>query len=305
MTNKLYNELKFILSFFFFSFVRKVLKYLKELSSFPTHIKENTQILGEFKSTTNDVYLISVDGKKYILKYCKRGWCRYEYSSMKKLYELGYDVPKPIFYYTIKEMEDDSWSYGNLKREEGILIYEYIEGRPISNIISEKVVKDVINLMKTLHNDERLVGKPNFDYKKAEINRVLFYTEKLNLRDIRDKILELFDEPEEYRFIHGDFRPQNIIESKGKLFMIDFEGSCYGDPMKDLGTFIIELERLCHVNKFCIPVENILKLYGNFDENRLRFYMIRRLMVIARYDKNMRKWAISKIKSILQSSEIR
>jgi len=284
--------------------VKNILTILSEVKNLPIDINKDVKILKKFNGA-NDVYLISISGEKYILKYCKRGWCKYEYSSMKKLYELGYNVPKPIFYYTIEEVEDDSWSYGNLKREEGILIYKYIEGRPVSDIISEKVVKKAINLIKILHNDKRLIHNPNFDYKRAEINRVFFYTEKLNLKDIRDKILELFDEPERYRFIHGDFRPQNIIESKGNLFMIDFEGSCYGDPMKDLGTFITELERLCYVNKLHIPIDNILKLYGKFDEDRLKFYIIRRLMVIARYDKNMRKWAISKIKSILQLSGLR
>jgi len=80
--------------------------------------------------------------------------------------------------------------------------------------------------------------------------------------------------------------------------MIDFEGSCYGDALKDLGAFIVEVEKLCFLKNLCIPLESLLSFYGAELSDRLKFCMTRRYMVIARYDEKAREWALRRLREL-------
>ncbi|MHA1615905.1 MAG: phosphotransferase family protein [Candidatus Njordarchaeales archaeon] len=267
--------------------------------------REKVKIINVWRKD-NIVVLVDYMGRKYILKDSIKGWGFYEYTYMKLLRLEGYPVPQPINFYPVGDVYNDRWAYGRMGRYRGILVYKYIEGRPLCETATEENIREAINLMHKLHNDARHHRKKPFvpNYKKVESERLLYYLQRVDIPDkLIKKILDLAqaytEEKIDYVLIHGDYRPQNLIVSDDVIYMIDLEGISDGaDKYKDAGIFSVE----CQKRGFP-GIEDLLAKKG-YDIGSIRylFYVVRRLLVIIHYEKNpnYREWALKKIEELLR-----
>jgi len=262
--------------------------YLLERIDFFKNRHGPPRILKIWKKT-NLVILVEFNGEKYILKDSLRGYGLYELMYMKLLRMEGYPVPEPIDFYPIELVMDEDWAYGNISRYRGILVYRYVEGRCLCDDMSEENINLALNLMRKFHQDPRHKRNKPFipDYKRAEVGRLMYYVKRLGInggtKALLNDLAELYlGEKIDYILIHGDYRPQNLLLTNSKICMIDLEGVSDGaDKYKDAGTFAAESLRIGFN-----WIENFLKRYG-YDINSIRylFYLIRRFLVILKYDK--------------------
>lgn len=254
---------------------------------------------------TNLVILVEFNGEKYILKDSLRGYGLYELMYMKLLRMEGYPVPEPVDFYPIELVTDEDWAYGNISRYRGILVYKYVEGICLCEDMSEKNVSLALDLMKRLHQDPRHRRNKSFipDYERAEVNRLMFYVKRLGINGEIKLLLEYLSElylgeKIDYILIHGDYRPQNLLLTNSKICMIDLEGVSDGaDKYKDAGTFAAESLRIGFNS-----IEIFLKKHGyEIDSIRYIFYLIRRFLVILKYDKrpNVRKKIMNLMSRVL------
>ncbi len=265
-------------------------QYLIDMVEFFKGKYEPPRILRIWKKT-NLVILVEFDGEKYILKDSLRGYGLYELMYMKLLRLEGYPVPEPIDFYPIELVTDEDWAYGNISRYRGILVYRYVEGKCLCEDMNEKNITLALELMKRMHEDPRHVRKKPFipGYKEAEVNRLKYYIKRLGINGEIKRLLEelakrYLDEKIDYTLIHGDYRPQNLLLTGSKICMIDLEGVSDGaDKYKDAGTFSAESLRIGYND-----IEDLMSKFG-YDINSIRylFYLIRRFLVILRYDKRI------------------
>ena len=237
----------------------------------------------------NEVYLIEGKKSKAIAKIGYRGWNKLEYQNHIKLYSNGYPVAKPIKYIPIEGNVLDGWGFGDLKREFGILFCEYIEGNDITYQYDENRVIEVINLLKSIHNDDRLIDKPIENYRKNEINRANYYLDDIN-SEIRFKLQSKIDSYKEspitLTFIHGGARANHFIYNSGGIYMLDLEAASMGDPYKDLIYFLIDLFILKLYSKRFIGAYFNRDITEN-DISRLNFFIIRQLLIKYKYGKTI------------------
>ena len=267
--------------------MRERLDYLLERVDFFKTKHGPPRILKIWKKT-NLVILVEFNGEKYILKDSLRGYGLYELMYMKLLRMEGYPVPEPVDFYPIELVTDEDWAYGNISRYRGILVYRYVEGECLCNNMTDRNVSKALDLMKRIHLDPRHKRSRPFipDYKNAEVGRLMYYIKRLGIEgeaaSLLKSLAELYlDEKIDYILIHGDYRPQNLLLTDSKICMIDLEGISDGaDKYKDAGTFAAESFRIGY-NK----IEELLTSYGyNVDSIRYIFYLMRRFLVILRYD---------------------
>ncbi len=267
--------------------MRERLDYLLERVDFFKTKHGPPRILKIWKKT-NLVILVEFNGEKYILKDSLRGYGLYELMYMKLLRMEGYPVPEPVDFYPIELVTDEDWAYGNISRYRGILVYRYVEGECLCNNMTDRNVSKALDLMKRIHLDPRHKRSRPFipNYKNAEVGRLMYYIKRLGIEgetaSLLKSLAELYlDEKIDYILIHGDYRPQNLLLTDSKICMIDLEGISDGaDKYKDAGTFAAESFRIGY-NK----IEELLTSYGyNVDSIRYIFYLMRRFLVILRYD---------------------
>ncbi len=253
----------------------------------------------------NPICYVEAEKGAFVVKKNIRGWGHYEYKAMQTFYNEGYPVPKPL---TFIKQNYEGTGYGGLPTIVGLLIYEYVEGRSLQKSLSEKLIKQATDQLKKMHEDPRHDRKHSFisNYKQTEINRLKMYLDKLSdhygdlTLTIDELIKEYWSLNLEYKLIHGDYRPQNLILHKEdeKLYMIDFEGTSNGaEPMKDLGVFYAELLVL---NEKYAKIALEWYFDNNFPLNTsLKFHTLRRLLVLASHYKDDRLHIKEKILKLL------
>ncbi len=267
----------------------------------------------------NTIFFAEVFGNEVVLKFSRKGYALNEAKAMERLREEGYNVPKLIELIPLYRLTEPEWEYGNLERRTGLLIYELIHGIPLAKKGSEGL-SEAMKVLKEFHNDPRHKMKNPFipNFQEVEVNRGKMYVEwalrKGFLRDFeREKIEDFLERYKEVRVkdwtvIHGDYSPGNLIESSGKIFMLDLEGFSEGaDRFKDLGVFLAEVDRRLSKGKRKFELEELVDSYSKdiSDEEEFRkdFFKVRRFLVFLKYDKSWRKRARDRILSVVKSSE--
>lgn len=254
----------------------------------------------------NPICYVEAEKGVFVVKKNIRGWGKYEYKAMETFYNEGYPVPKPL---TFIEQNYEGTGYGGLPTVVGLLIYKYIDGVSLQQSLSEKLIKQATDQLKNIHKDPRHDRAHAFisNYQKIEIKRLKMYLDKLSdhYGDLSLPIDELIKEYKslnlEYKLIHGDYRPENLILNKndGQLYMIDFEGTSNGaEPMKDLGVFYAEL--LVLNEKYAkIALERYFDNNYPLNTSSLKFHTLRRLLVLASHYKDDRLHIKEKILELL------
>ena len=186
-----------------------------------TNIKEiiyeyqkNKNKLKKYKSYINQV----TEYEDYIIKeYKDRKKAENELMWLKKLNALDYDVPKIIDIYN------------------NIIVMEKIEGQTINDDNAKEHLYNIGQLMANLH---KIPIEIDIDYKK--ILKIGYNELKNSVKDIMEnhiyETVTKFIESElekieisEISIIHKDIRPENIIYSKGKYYLLDLELMEIGD----------------------------------------------------------------------------
>lgn len=186
-----------------------------------TNIKEiiyeyenNKNKLKKYKSYINQV----TEYEDYIIKeYKDRKNAENELMWLKKLNTLDYDVPKIIDIYN------------------NVLVMEKIEGQTINDDNTKDHLYNIGQLIAKLHKIQIDI---DIDYKK--ILKIGYNELKNSVKDIMEnhiyETVTKFIESElakieisEISIIHKDIRPENIIYSKGKYYLLDLELMEIGD----------------------------------------------------------------------------
>ena len=137
---------------------------------------------------------------------------------LKKLKNLNYDVPEII---------------GTYKNQ--ILVTKKIEGNVISDDNAKEHLYNIGKLLAELHN---LPIVESNDWKDFIMSEYIELREKV--KDVMEK--DLFNQVTEFiengvkkgcvsklAIIHRDLRPENVILSDGKYYLLDLESMCVGD----------------------------------------------------------------------------
>lgn len=135
------------------------------------------------------------------------------------------------------------------------LILEFIEGKPFrmkKRNYTARQIKQIAQLLARLHSKKITMPKKKYSYqhyiKEGDkfIKSINKYTKnKLDskLEEISKKIKAFVPKKESHEFslIHGDVCPQNIVETKKGLELIDWESLRYSDPAKDVANVLVDL----------------------------------------------------------------
>ena len=180
-----------------------------------TKYKNNIENLSQYKSFTNDVR--EYDG--YIFKKCRyKEKLENESMWLKKLMDSKYSSPKII---------------GTYNQE--IIVMEKIEGQAINDNEAKEHLYKIGELMANLHN---IPIESNISWKKNIISEYIELRDSVKdimEKDIFEKITKFLElELEKIKvskiaIIHKDLRPENIICSNGKYYLLDLENMGVGD----------------------------------------------------------------------------
>ncbi|MHC1591316.1 MAG: aminoglycoside phosphotransferase family protein [Candidatus Helarchaeales archaeon] len=220
-----------------------------------------------------------------------RGWGLFEWRIINLLHEQNYLVPRPICFIPIRKHRNENWAFGSLEQVDGIIVCHPIRGTDLWNSFSMDNLKRIILLLKKLHRDDSLKVPPIENYQKAEIMRGLHYARQFDFGQLQDKLIQKLKKYDDIkldkRFIHGDARPDHFIFTNEEVGMIDFEGACMGDPIKDFGTLTAELLngnlKIKYLQDLFFP-----ETFNQEMKERFEFFMIRRLLVKLKYENSIK-----------------
>ena len=215
------------------------MKPVKQFSSIelPNALRD-ALVVQQFDAHLNNVYLIELDGKKYILKIAsgesRSKELRHEVKLLNELQNI-IKVPKLV----------DCGASGQYFW----VLTEFIDGIIIEkNTLNHDILAKLANILKKLHNT-CVARETDYDF--------LLRTAKDNMKNNRlDKAEFLingeYKQPSELlqwlntnkptsaskaKLLHGDFRPKNMIVRSDNIYLIDFGLSFIGDEYYDLAVF--------------------------------------------------------------------
>ena len=222
----------------------------------------------------NEVYLLDDNSNKYVLKiannYNRINELAKEYRILEDI-KKKIDVPKVYKYF-----ESKGYAY---------MLMEYIDGIRLDVLLKENknknsIMFDLGKLLKKI-NSINIIEKNTGNYylnkqlKKAENNlkeklldkeEFIINEEKIDEQELLTKLNK--EKPNNIKgdFLHGDFRPKNIVFSNNKYYVLDFGLSHIGDCYYDISIifyYFNEAEK-----------KSFLKGYGinKFDEYKLHYY---------------------------------
>ncbi len=172
---------------------------------------------------TNTIYKID----QYIVRICtdlsNEGNFKNEIEFYKKNKDNSY-IPKMYFSDTTKEVVP--YYYEILENVEGKTLYEI--WYKLSKDDRLKIVKSIVEIMKSLHN----VKVDYFDFKKYIKDKIYNLLKESNLNEeifvnLLDKC-DMYFEENKLGLVHRDLHFDNFIYNNGKLMLIDFERSITG-----------------------------------------------------------------------------
>jgi len=267
----------------------------------------------------NTTFFANILNEDVVLKFSRRGYALNEANAFQRLAGEGYSVPKLIDFIQLYKLTEPEWEYGNIERRTGLLIYEFIPGVPLSKKGEEELINSM-RFLKRFHEDPRHKVESSFipNFKEVEVDRgkkyAIWAKDKGLLKDVERRKIEDFlnkykeVEIKEWKVIHGDYSPSNLIESDNKIFIVDLEGFSEGaDEFKDLGVFLAEVDKQLTKGREKPCLDKIIDAYSrnlnDEEEFRRDFFRVRRYLVFLKYDENWRKRARDRILSIIESSE--
>ncbi|KEZ19766.1 phosphotransferase [Mycoplasma capricolum] len=143
------------------------------------------------------------------------------------------------------------------------IVWEYVEGN--EPVVDLNNIKTITNQIKQLHNS-------NLNFPKNNLKqRVQYYRQKMvelnSGIEIIDKyanlIDDILDKMEHSTPLHNDLFPFNMIETKNKIYFVDWEYATMGDKHFELA-YLIETSNM---NSECEKV--FLDLYNDYDSYKL------------------------------------
>lgn len=193
-------------------------------------------------------YFFKIKNKKFICRVnIDRGVpnkSKEEFNSLKRVESLNI-APKPFYYHP----KDKKFPYG-------FIILKFIEGKPFcmkKRSYTQKQIKQIVSILTELHS-QKCNGFPKKEYSfQYYIKHCEDYNKTINKHNNKLKnelnemciiIRNFLSKKEEHKFslIHGDVCPQNIVETKNGLKLIDWESLQCSDPAKDIANILIDLE---------------------------------------------------------------
>ena len=150
------------------------------------------------------------------------------------------------------------------KLNDNMYAYDHVEGKLLSNILDDNILKDILNFYKNkfaterfektnpfLNNCKEIYYTKTYDRIKAFANSPLDKIKYINgvkvpsILELLDKIdwESIYDKSIPSRF-HGDFQPENIIHDGKDFKLIDWRES-FGDSL-DVGDLYYDLGKLYH-----------------------------------------------------------
>ncbi|MBU3923457.1 MAG: GNAT family N-acetyltransferase [Nanoarchaeota archaeon] len=193
-------------------------------------------------------YVFKIGDKKYI---CRMnidkgmpGKSRTEFKSLKAVEGLGI-APKVYYCHPRSKIFPL-----------GFIILEYIEGKAFycrKRSYTTGQIKQIARVLGELHSVKvRGFSKEDYSYEHylkqgRDYNRIINKRSdklKRELGEINKKVEEFLSGEERHKFslIHGDVCPQNIVEARDGLKLIDWESLQYSDPAKDVANILIDVE---------------------------------------------------------------
>ena len=163
--------------------------------------------------------------------------------------------------------------YGFLRPEKAI-IREFVEGEFFHILIEKKKleIKEIKSLVEKISlsvakihslcvdkSNEFLTLKlnrkiENFVFKKIKQfikpNIARLQSEIFRNSEILLKKTKKLEKNNSTSLIHGDYHPANFILQKKKLFLTDFDTLELGNPAKDLGMFLFQLDRFMGIGRY-------------------------------------------------------
>ncbi len=145
------------------------------------------------------------------------------------------------------------------KDKENIFVYQYIKGVSLqkriieSNQCDNSLLEQAAKAVAMIHNTpkEKTIGLAEWDVPLFEMWYQYFLdnptVRALTGVELRERIQRLILDKQEFiseidsykSFIHGDFRPANIlIDEHDQLFFVDWEDAWWGHSIADIGQFL-------------------------------------------------------------------
>lgn len=276
---------------FFRKNFRKYFPEAKILKKVEIEIVRN--FLGAFKNMVIKYTLYTDKGEKIVWGRTskKRDYPKRYFEVLKTLEKNNLNISPHAY---------DLWQKTNtvtIENFPGISFQNYLEKEQYKPIF--KNIKKIAKVLKTLHqipneklspylralDDRILIERENFHwrylirkcYPKAE-KEFNFYLEKI------DKLFNLYQGHffKNRSLVHGDFHFGNILERKGRIFLIDYSDSSVSDPLKDVANFLVHARSMVRYYSFKKYPELYLKINSLFlksyfnrplkKEELLRFY---------------------------------
>lgn len=181
-------------------------------------------------------FYVEVEGKKYFLKSTPEQLNMLNYKILKAMYDKGICVAAPVVWTKLKN--------------ENLLVFisDWIEGKNLEELLKEaspdetvKYAKQVAALLRSIHNFD--IGYNKQPYSTYdEFSRYRFclwhnHVKFMHKKEIYEFVLKrkhIWKKCTRKSLTHQDLRPENIIFSDGKPYLIDFETSKFKDPYSDL-----------------------------------------------------------------------
>ena len=234
----------------------------------------------------NIIYKIFNSTKTIYAKVGFRGWSYSEWEVLNLLSKNNFLVPPPIHYIPLSTVRIESWRFGDLKQENGIIFYEPLLGTGLLQILNEENIKEACVLLNRLHDEINFKNHVIPKYQEFEVQRGLKYARDLysgskldNIGKLIKNYLKVEIKP---TFIHGDARIEHFIVTPKGIGMFDFEGACNGDPFKDFGAFKGDLA--FHDIKLYPIIEKLFERELTKEEKqRIEFFELRKFLVSIKY----------------------
>lgn len=194
------------------------------------------------------VYLVEIDGQKYVLKRCDHS----DVVSDKKFIDIMHEHKLPSFeYFENKELKNNEILLWYI--EKATKLYDKLDDinckkwweitRKIHEIKFENCFKynEKGEQLKTKWSDY-ITQKINKAFLKADENFNYGFS-KNELKQIKEYIEDLFDSPtNDFSLIHGDLHSANIIIKDEKLIVFDKNPEIFsGDPLLDLAIAMVDM----------------------------------------------------------------
>jgi len=238
-------------------------KILNEIIKTTKSISGEVEVIREYDTDLNSVYLVRSNDEKYIVKIatCEARVVElnHEIKLLKKLLS-AIRVPKVI---ESGQNEQVAW-----------VVMEFIEGKKIEGF-NNATLKKLGQTLRSLHDSQRhedidysfLLNKARRNMVDGRLDKDEFYIDGKHIKP--SELLDWLDNNRpagiKAKLLHGDFRPKNIIKKSDGIYLIDFGLSFFGDEYYDLAVFRYYLSDV-KFKFFC-------KIYGieTIDEERFKY----------------------------------